>query len=356
MSNVLSAYEFAGLSLPNRMVLAPMTRSRASDGNVAAPLSVTYYAQRASAGLSITEATQVSAEGQGYVSTPGIYSPAQEAAWRAVVDGVRAAGGRMYAQLWHVGRVSHVSFQPGGRAPLAPSALAVSGMAWTPVGQVPYSTPRALELDEIAGVVAQFADGARVAKGAGFDGIELHGANGYLIDQFLRDGSNRREDAYGGSIVNRIRFLSEVVDAVTAVFPAERVGVRLSPRSGFNDMSDADPVALFSAVADALSGRVGYLHVVDPVAGPSAGGTRFAPILRPRFKGTMILNGGFDRAAADLAIADGLADLVAFGVPFLANPDLPRRFAEAAPLNAPDFSTFYGGGEKGYTDYPTLGG
>ncbi len=348
---LLTSYDLAGLTLPNRMVLAPMTRSRAAEGNVPGPFASTYYVQRAGAGLLVTEGTQVSPQGQGYIATPGIYSPEQQAGWRVVTDAVHAAGGRIFAQLWHVGRVSHTSFQPGGGAPVAPSAIAVSGQTWTAEGQQPFSTPRALETDEIAGVVAQFAHGARVARAAGFDGVELHGANGYLIDQFLRDGTNRRTDAYGGSIPNRIRFLSEVVDAVSAVFPAARVGVRVSPGGAFNDMADSDPKALFTGVADTLSGRVGYLHVVDPVAGPE----RFDALLRPRFRGALIVNGGYDRDAGNAAIADGRADLVSFGVPFLANPDLPRRFAEGAPLNAPDFSTFYGGGEKGYTDYPALG-
>ncbi|MES2642113.1 MAG: alkene reductase [Myxococcota bacterium] len=342
-----------GVTFQNRIALAPMTRSRAAAGNVPTELTALYYAQRATAGLLITEATQVAPEGQGYVATPGIYSPEQEAGWRTVVDAVHAANAdaRIYAQLWHVGRVSHTSFQPGGKAPVSASAIGIPGLTWTSEGQVPFSTPRALETDEIAGVVAQYVQGARVAKAAGFDGIELHGANGYLIDQFLRDGSNHRADAYGGSVENRLRFLLEVVDAVTAVFPAAQVGVRISPSGDFNGMSDSAPEVLFAAVADALSARgIGYLHVVDPAASPK----RFAPLLRPLFRGTYIVNGGFTQDSGNAAIASGEADLVAYGVPFLANPDLPRRFAEAAPLNAPDFATFYGGGEKGYTDYPAL--
>lgn len=349
---LLTPYDLAGLPLPNRMVMAPMTRSRALPGGVPSPLALTYYVQRASAGLLVTEGTQVAPQGQGYVATPGIHSPEQEAGWRGIVDAVHAAGGRIYAQLWHVGRVSHTSFQPGGEAPVAPSAIPVSGMTWTSEGQVPFSTPRALETDEIPGVVAQYAHGARVAKAAGFDGVELHGANGYLIDQFLRDGTNHRTDAYGGSVQNRMRFLLEVVDAVGAVWTPARVGVRVSPSGGFNDMSDSDPAALFGAVASALSERrIGYLHAVDPVAAP----VHFAPLLRERFRGTFIVNGGFDRDAGNAAVAEGGADLVSFGVPFIANPDLPRRFAEGAPLNAPDFATFYTGGAKGYVDYPSLG-
>lgn len=354
---LLTRYDLAGLALPNRMVLAPMTRSRAIAGNVPNPLAITYYAQRAGAGLIITEATQVAPEGQGYVSTPGIHSPEQQAGWKDVVDGVHAAGGRIFAQLWHVGRVSHTSFQPDGKAPISASAIAIPGDTYTPGGKQPFSTPRALEIDEIPGIVAQFAHGARVAEAAGFDGVELHGANGYLIDQFLRDGSNHRTDAYGGSIANRLRFLLEVVDAVTTVFPASRVGVRVSPGGTFNGMSDSDPAPLFAAVATALSQRhIGYLHVIDPIGGMMAGPVRYGAMLREHFRGTLILNGGYGRDSGNAAIAAGEADLVAFGVPFLANPDLPRRFAEGAALNAPDFATFYAGGAKGYTDYPSLTG
>ncbi|MDP2315896.1 MAG: alkene reductase [Pseudomonadota bacterium] len=348
---LLTPFDLAGIELRNRIVLAPMTRSRAGAGNVVTELTATYYAQRASAGLLITEATQVAPEGQGYVATPGIYSPEQEAGWRQVVEAVHAVGGVIYAQLWHVGRVSHTSFQPGGKAPVSASGIGLTGLTWTSEGQVPFSTPRALETDEIRGVVSQYVQGARVALAAGFDGVEIHGANGYLIDQFLRDGTNHRTDAYGGSIPNRLRFLLEVVDGVTRVFPASRVGVRLSPGGAFNEMADSDPDALFGAAAEALSIRnLGYLHVIDPAASPK----RFTPLLRARFKGAYIVNGGFDAETGNAAIASGEADLVAYGVPFLANPDLPRRFAEGAPLNAPDFATFYTGGEKGYTDYPAL--
>ena len=344
-------YDLAGLRLPNRVIMAPMTRSRAGEGNVATELVATYYAQRASAGLIISEATQVSPQGQGYVATPGIYSPAQQAGWRTVTDAVHAAGGRIFAQLWHVGRISHTSFQPGGAAPVAPSAIQAPGQTFTLSGPAPFSPPRALETDEIAGVVAQYRHGARVARDAGFDGVELHAANGYLIDQFLRDGTNHRTDAYGGSIPNRLRFLLEIVDAVARELPLGRVGVRLSPGGAFNGMSDSDPDALFGAAAAALAHEgVGYLHVVDPIGAPRA----FAPALRERFPGTFIINGGYGADTADAAISSGLADLVAFGVPFLANPDLPRRLAEGAALNTPDRDTFYSGGPKGYIDYPAL--
>ena len=354
-SPLFQPFTLGDLHLPNRVLMAPMTRSRAGAGNVATPLTATYYAQRASAGLIISEATQVAPEGQGYISTPGIYSPEQEAGWRVVTDAVHAAGGRIYAQLWHVGRISHTSFQPGGAAPVAPSAITAPGQSYTAEGPQPFSEPRALETEEIAGVVAQYAHGAKVAIAAGFDGVELHAANGYLIDQFLRDGTNHRTDRYGGSIPNRLRFLQEVVEAVAEFVPRDRIGVRLSPGGTFNGMSDSDPEPLFIAAAAALTEqKVGYLHLIDAVAGMMAGPRRYAAALRPHFPGPLILNGGFTTETAEEALRSGLADLIAFGVPFLANPDLPRRLALGAPLNPPDFSTFYSGGEKGYADYPAL--
>lgn len=344
------------LTLPNRLVMAPMTRSRAGAGLTAGALQARYYAQRASAGLIVSEGTQVSEQGQGYVHTPGIYSDAQRDGWRVVTDAVHAAGGRIFAQLWHVGRVSHASFQPGGGAPVAPSALPIPGETYTPEGLRPFTPPRALELSEIAGVVAQFAHGAEVARAAGFDGVEIHGSNGYLIDQFLKDGSNRRTDAYGGGIARRVRLLLEVVEAVAGVWGPARVGVRVNPFTTANDVSDSDPPALFSRVASELDARqVGYLHVTEPVAGRGVReGPRLTPDLRRLYRGVLIGNGGYDRVLADAALARGELDAVAFGVPFLANPDLVRRYATGAPLNPPDVATFYAGGERGYTDYPTL--
>lgn len=348
---LLSPYKLGDLTLKNRMVMAPMTRSRAIDGNVPNPLAIEYYAQRASAGLIITEATQVSPQGVGYIRTPGIHSAEQVAAWRKITDAVHKAGGRIFAQLWHVGRVSHPDFH-GGALPVAPSAIAAKGTVFTPQGPKEMVTPRALELSEIPGIVEQFRKGAENAKAAGFDGIELHGANGYLLDQFTRDGSNKRTDAYGGSIENRTRFPLEVTDAVISVWGKERVGYRISPKGAFNDMSDSDPIATFSHLASELSKRgIGYLHVVDPVT-PVDG--RVTPVLRKIFKGTYIVNQGFDAQTGNAAIARGEADLVAFGAPFLANPDLPIRFAKNAPLNTPDPATFYAGEEKGYIDYPAL--
>ena len=348
---LFSPYKIGDLTLANRTVMAPMTRSRAIDGNVPNPIAVDYYRQRAGAGLIVTEATQVSPQGVGYIRTPGIHTAEQVAGWMKITDAVHAAGGRIFLQLWHVGRVSHPDFH-GGALPVAPSAIAATGTVFTAQGPKEMVTPRALELSEIPEIVEQFRKAAENAKAAGFDGVELHGANGYLLDQFTRDGSNKRTDAYGGSIENRVRFPLEVTDAVVRVWGKDRVGYRISPKGSFNDMSDSDPVATFSYLAGQLNKRgIGYLHVVDPVT-PAEG--RVTPVLRKIFKGTYIVNGGFDAETANAAIANGDADLVAFGVPFLANPDLPIRYATNAPLNTPDQATFYAGEEKGYIDYPTL--
>ncbi len=355
--SLFSPVQVGPYHLPNRLMMAPMTRSRAGEGNVPTPLIATYYRQRASAGIIVTEATQVCPEGQGYAGTPGIHSDAQVDGWRAVTSAVHAEGGRIFLQLWHVGRISHPDFQPDGRLPVSASAVAPDGQVRTPSGAKPYVAPRALELAEISGVVGQYAEGARRALAAGFDGVEVHAANGYLIDQFLRDGSNRREDAYGGPIENRARFLREVMEAVVAVWGADRVGVRLSPVSPFNSMSDKDPRATFGHAA-ALLDRYGlaYLHMVaGGAAAPGSQARQVAEELRRQFHGPFVINGGFDLMSGNAAVASGLADLVSFGSLFLANPDLPARFAAGAPLNAPDQTTFYGGGEHGYTDYPTHG-
>jgi N-ethylmaleimide reductase len=353
--NLFTPFQLGPYELRNRLVMAPMTRSRAGEGNVPSELAAEYYAQRATAGLIVTEGTQVSPQGIGYTHTPGMHTAEQVAGWRKITDAVHAEGGRIFAQLWHVGRVSHPSFH-GGELPVAPTALGFEGQVLTYLGMRPYVTPRALETDEIAGVVAQFAASAERAYEAGFDGVELHGANGYLIDQFLRDGSNHRTDPYGGSIQNRVRFLTEVTRAVVDVWGGDRVGVRLSPRNPSNGMSDSDPVATFSYAAYALNGLgLAYLHVLEPIAGPMAQpGERVTPALRAVFRGPLIANGGFDAETGHAAIARGETDLVAYGVPFLANPDLPRRYREGAPLNAPERATFYGGGAEGYVDYPTL--
>ena len=356
-THLLSPFRLGEFNLKNRLVMSPMTRSRAVDGNVPNPLAATYYAQRAAAGLIVTEATPVSPQGVGYIRTPGIYSPEQVAGWRQVTDAVHRAGGKIFAQLWHVGRISHPDFH-GGALPVAPSAIAADGEVFTSRGPTKMVTPRALEVKELPGIVAQFQKGAENAQAAGFDGVELHGANGYLLDQFLRDGANQRTDAYGGSIRNRARFPLEVTEAVVAVWGRDRVGYKVSPNSAFNSMSGSDPIATYSYFADELS-RLGllYLHATEGVAGPMAppaGTILAAPMLRKRFAGALILNGGYDAYSGDAAVARGDADLIAFGVPMLANPDLPVRYAKHAPLNTPDQATFYAGDAKGYIDYPAL--
>ncbi|PTL85927.1 alkene reductase [Vitiosangium sp. GDMCC 1.1324] len=357
-SKLLSPFRLGRLELKNRLVMAPMTRSRALvDGNVPNPLAATYYQQRASAGLLITEATQVSPQGVGYIRTPGMHSPQQVAGWRKVTDSVHAVGGVIFAQLWHVGRVSHPDFHDG-QLPVAPSALSYEGEVFTFKGKTRIVTPRALETGEIPGIVEQFRRAAENAREAGFDGVELHGSNGYLLDQFLRDGSNQRTDAYGGSIENRARFPLEVARAVVGIWGAERVGYRLSPQSfPYAGMTDSTPAETFTYMARELSRLgLGYLHVTEAVSGNAVPSTeqRITPLLRKAFQGTLIVNGGYDARAGEEALARGEADLVAYGVPFLANPDLPERFRREAPLNPPDAATFFTGEEKGYTDYPAL--
>ena len=345
-------YQLGPLHLNNRLVMAPMTRSRAIAGNLPNPIAETYYRQRAGAGLIVTEGTQVSPQGVGYIRTPGIHSPEQVAAWRKITAAVARAGGKIFLQLWHVGRVSHPDFHDGA-LPVAPSAIAAEGTVFTAKGPQPMVAPRALEASEIPGIVAQFRAAAQNAKAAGFDGVEIHGANGYLPDQFTRDGSNRRTDEWGGTIENRVRFPLAVTQAAIEVWGKERVGYRISPTGAYNSMSDSDPRATFSHLTERLDALgIGYLHVVDPAGNPD----RVAPLLRRRFRNTFIVNGGYDAASANAAIASGETDLVSFGVPFLANPDLARRFETGAPLNGADPATFYAGEEKGYTDYPALAG
>ena len=347
------------LTLPNRVLMAPLTRMRAP-GGVAGPLAPLYYAQRASAGLVIAEASQISPQGAGYVSTPGIHSDEQVAAWRRVTDAVHAAGGLIFLQLWHVGRISHPTVQPGGALPVAPSAIRPEGGIMDASGRPSeYATPRALDLSEIPGIVADYAAAARNAMAAGFDGIEVHGANGYLLEQFLDDTSNVRTDSYGGSIENRARLLFEVVDAVVDVWGAERVGVRLSPFGTANGSGDSDPLALHSHVIPALSARkIGYLHLIEPRASgagradvdfrdrPSA-----ARIFRPMYEGILVAAGNFDGASGEAFLAEGAADAIAYGRYFISNPDLPRRIRDGIPLTPYHRPTFYGGDEKGYTDY-----
>jgi len=347
--NLLSPVQVGSYSLPNRIVMAPLTRGRAGTGNVPVPINAMYYAQRASAGLIISEATQVSQQGQGYPNTPGIHSPEQVDGWRLVTNAVHEKNGRIFLQLWHVGRISERSFQLGGALPVAPSAIAAAG----------YETPRSLELEEISGIVEDYRQGAANALAAGFDGVEIHSANGYLLDQFLRDGTNHRTDAYGGSMENRTRLLLEVTEAVIDVWGANRVGVRLSPAGTFNSMSDSDPRALFTHVANVLDCfNLAYLHLVEPRADEEDADPNLAELtvryFRSVYTGIIISAGGYDSELGHAAIADGDTDLVAFGRLFISNPDLPARIELNAPLNPYDRSTFEGGDARGYIDYPTL--
>ncbi|HEY2840730.1 MAG TPA: alkene reductase [Pirellulales bacterium] len=357
--DLFTPWQLGPLALANRIVMAPLTRCRAGEGLAPTPLNARYYVQRASAGLIVSEATQVSPQGIGYPGTPGMYTAAQVAGWRAVTDAIHAAGGKIFSQLWHVGRSSHTAYQEEGALPVSSSAVAIRGSIPTPQGMQPYPTPRALELDEIPGVIDQYRQAARHALAAGFDGVELHGANGYLPDQFLRDGVNRRTDAYGGPVENRARFHLEATQALIEVWGADRVGARISPSGTFNDMSDSNPCATFGYLAKKL-GELGvvYLHVVEATTGDLRHGGENVPasFFRPLFHGALIACGGYTLERAQQALAAGDADAIAFGVLFLANPDLPKRFRRGAELNTPDPSTFYGGGEKGYLDYPTLVG
>ncbi|OGT80701.1 MAG: alkene reductase [Gammaproteobacteria bacterium RIFCSPLOWO2_02_FULL_61_13] len=346
-TNLFTPLTLGDLQLPNRIVMAPMTRSRAGAGNAPNCMMATYYLQRAGAGLTITEATQVSPQGIGYPDTPGIHSYDQIAGWRNVTDAVHAAGGRIFVQLWHVGRISHPLWQPGGELPVAPSAICPRGEAMTAEGMKPFVIPRALETEEIPGIVEQFARAATNAAAAGFDGAEIHAANGYLLDQFLRDGSNQRRDRYGGKPENRARLLLEVTGAVCDVLGAKRVGVRISPDGTFNDMSDSDPVSTFGTAVRLLNQiHPAYLHVVE--------GQFDCKLLRGAFSGLYMANGGYDFARGNAALASGAADLIAYGMPFIANPDLPWRFANNTPLAEANPGKLYGGDENGYTDYPPV--
>jgi N-ethylmaleimide reductase len=359
MSKLFSTTEVGPYRLSHRVVMAPLTRMRSNPGDIPSDLMVEYYTQRASeGGLIISEATPVSTRGNGYAGAPGIYSDGQISGWRRVTDAVHAKGGRIFQQLWHVGRQSHVDLQPNGEAPVAPSAIAAEGYAYTKRGEAPFSIPRALELHEIPDIIEEFRSGAERALRAGFDGVEIHGANGYLPDQFLQDGTNKRTDEYGGGIENRARFLLEVTQAAISVWGADRVGVRLSPSSTYGSMSDSDAPATFGYAATQLD-RLGiaYLHVVEPrIKGTEDIAHGQAPIaaqhLRPKFSRALIAAGGFKADTAAAIIAAGDADLVAFGRHFISNPDLPERLRKGLPLNRYDRSTFYGGDARGYTDYP----
>jgi N-ethylmaleimide reductase len=347
------------LNLANRLVMAPLTRSRALAGDVPGPLTVTYYAQRASAGLIISEASQISPQGKGYIQTPGIYSAEQVAGWKQVTDAVHAKGGKIVIQLWHVGRISHPALQEGGALPVAPSAVTPKGWVFTGQGKEDMVTPRALELAELPGIVADYKRAAQNAKAAGFDGVEIHAANGYLIDQFLRDKTNLRTDNYGGSIENRARLLLEVTDAILEVWDKDRVGVRLSPISAVNDIDDSNPEPVFTYAVQQLAKRdIGFLHIVEgTTGGPRVPGlpTDFdLDKLRRIFPNTYIANNGYTREMAIEARAKNSADLIAFGKDFISNPDLVERLRRNAPLNTLDAATLYGGDAHGYTDYPFL--
>jgi N-ethylmaleimide reductase len=345
------------LELANRIVMAPLTRARAGAGDVPGKLNAEYYAQRATAGLIVSEATNITQQGKGYAFTPGIWSAEQVAGWRLVTSAVHANGGKIFLQLWHVGRISHPSLQPGGALPVAPSAIQPQGQAFTETGLQPFVTPRALETDEIAGIVEDYRRATRNALEAGFDGVEIHAANGYLIDQFLRDGTNRRTDRYGGSIENRTRLLAEVAAAVTEVAGGARTGIRFSPLSPVNDISDSNPEPLFRAAVDVIN-RYGlaYMHLVEGATrGPrEVPGGFDLQILRRAFHGLYMANNGYDGELALKARRENLADLIAFGRPFISNPDLVERLRRGAPLADPDQATFYGGDAHGYTDYPAL--
>jgi len=363
MTTLFDPVQIGDLALANRLVMAPLTRDRAGPGRVPHALNATYYEQRADpvagAGLIISEGTQVSPLGQGYLDTPGIYSPEQVAGWKLATDAVHRKGGKIVAQIWHVGRISHTSLLPAGEQPVSATARPADTKTFTPAGFEPVSTPRALRTDEVAGVVAEFRRAARNAIDAGFDGVEVHGANGYLVEQFLRDSCNDRTDQYGGSIENRARFLLEVMTAVCDEIGPGRVGLRLSPVTPANDIGqDSDPFALFSHVVRELAKlKFAFIEIVE---GATGGPRDFAAFdfdaLRKLWPGAWIVNNGYDRALALAAVASGKADAVSFGKPFIANPDLARRLREERELNAWNQKTFYGGGAEGYTDYPTLEG
>ncbi|TCU38129.1 alkene reductase [Rhizobium azibense] len=353
---LLEPYDLGALKLSNRIVMAPLTRNRAGPGLAPGELAAEYYAQRASAGLIISEATQISKQGQGYQDTPGIYTEAQIEGWRKVTEAVHAKGGHIFLQLWHVGRISHTDLQPGGQAPVAPSAIRAETKTFVNNSFVDVSEPRALRLDEIRDIVDDFRRAAVNAISAGFDGVEVHGANGYLLDQFAKDGANLRTDEYGGTIENRARLMLEVTAAVVNEIGAQRTGIRISPVSPANGVSSSDPQGQFYYIVDKLNElNLAYLHVVE---GATGGARDVAPFdfmeLRRRFTNSYIANNGYDLELATSHLAEGKADLIAFGRPFIANPDLVDRLRKGAPLANFNPATLYGGGAAGYTDYPTV--
>ena len=353
--HLFSEASLGELALPHRIIMAPLTRSRSTQpGDIPNDLNAEYYAQRASAALIISEATQISPQGKGYAMTPGIHSDEQIAGWKKITDEVHEKGGHMFLQLWHVGRVSHSSLQLDGGLPVAPSAIAPEGQAFTYEGMLDFETPRALETEELPGIVEQYRQAAKNAKQAGFDGVEIHAANGYLLEQFLKNGTNKRTDEYGGTIENRVRLVIEVVQAVCEVWDSGHVGIRLSPTGTFNTMSDSDPQALYQYLVEQLNVfNLAYIHVVERFADSDPGDFDFQA-LRQTFNGAYIGNGGYTAELAEQSLAANNSDFIAFGVPFIANPDLPKRFEQGAELNEVDPDTFYGGDAKGYTDYPSL--
>ena len=357
MTDLFSSFDLGGLKLPNRIVMSAMTRTRATEDGVPTDLMRDYYVQRASAGLIVTECTQVSDGGHGIIRCPGIHRDDQIAGWRRVTDAVHAAGGRIVCQIWHCGRVAHPDMR-GGEMPVAPSPIPAEGDFFLPSGRVDFPVPRELGIGEIPGIVADFAQATRNARAAGFDGVELHGANGYLHDQFLQDGSNKRTDAYGGPIENRARLMIETATAMIEAWDAAHVGVRLSPSSFLYGTEDSDKLATFGHVLERLSALgVAYICLLEPNAKAIERGVQIehvAQTFRRLVSGALMVNTGFNRVTGDAAVGSGQADLVAFGVPFLANPDLVERLRTNAPFNKPDPSTFYGEGAKGYTDYPEV--
>ncbi|PKO59231.1 MAG: alkene reductase [Betaproteobacteria bacterium HGW-Betaproteobacteria-19] len=369
MTTLFDPITAGDITLANRIAMAPLTRNRAP-GAVPADITATYYAQRASAGLLITEATAISHQGQGYAHVPGLYAPEQIAGWKRVTDAVHAAGGKIVVQMWHVGRISHTSLQPNGGAPVAPSAITARAKTYVinPDGSgafVATSEPRALDIGELPGIVEDYRRAARAAIDAGFDGVEVHAANGYLIDQFLRSGSNHRSDAYGGSIENRARLMVEVMEAITAEIGAGRTAIRISPVTPANDAADPDPQPLFTYVVEQLARwPLAYVHVIEGATGGARdfqqGDMPFdyaafkAAYAAAGGKAAWMVNNGYTRELAEAAVGEGRADLVAFGKDFISNPDLVTRLRENAPLSPFDTSTFYGGNEKGYIDYPAM--
>ena len=357
MSTLFSPIKLGAIALSNRIIMAPLTRNRAAPGNVPSDLALTYYQQRASAGMILTEATPICAEGHGYPRTPGIHTPEQIAGWKKITAAVHEKGGRIVCQLWHVGRISHPDLQPGNALPVAPSAIKPAGQTFTGTGMKDFVTPRALETHEIPALVASYATAAQAAIEAGFDGVEIHAGNGYLIDQFLRSSTNQRTDSYGGSIENRARLLMEVTTAVCAAIGSDRTGVRLSPVTPFNDLSDATPQATFDYVVRELNRfKLAFLDVLRGTGGGAE--SDWIPFdyarLRSLYEGTLLLNNGYDQASGEAALASGQADGIIYGRLFIANPDLVERFQQGEPLNAVDYSKLYMGEAQGYTDYPSL--